>query len=45
MQQNDPVPCDDIEVDVTLRKQNGRVNVVEKTSFDVIGIDQPSRHD
>lgn len=44
MQQNDPVPCNDIKVDVTLREQNGRVNVVEKTDFNVIGVDQPSRH-
>lgn len=44
MQQNDPVPRYDVKVDIALREQNSRVNVVKKASFDVIGVDQSAGH-
>ena len=40
MEEDDAVPGDDVEIDVGVGEQEGGVDVIEKTRFDVFRVDE-----
>ena len=40
MQKNDPVPSNEMKIDICIRKQYGRIDVTQQAPFHIIFIDQ-----